>query len=66
MKELEGMFQEWIKEGQQQGEISKSFSSLALARHLFNSYQGLKIIAKLLTTLMKRLGYTQYVSQGGV
>ena len=34
------------KEGQQSGEISKSFSSLALARHLFNSYSGIKIVAQ--------------------
>ena len=45
-KELETLFQDWIKEGQQTGEISKSFSSLALSRHLYNSYQGIKIIAK--------------------
>jgi len=45
-KEWETLFQDWIKEGQLTGEISKSFSSLALSRHLYNSYQGIKIIAK--------------------
>ena len=45
-EQIESLFQNWIKEGQQSGEISKSFSSLALARHLFNSYSGIKIIAQ--------------------
>jgi len=45
-EQIESLFQGWVKEGQQSGEISKSFSSLAFARHLFNSYSGIKIIAQ--------------------
>src|SRR5262245_918608 len=44
--ELTGLFQNWIKEGQESGEISKLFSSLALSRYVFNSYSGLKITAQ--------------------
>src|SRR5262245_2658084 len=45
-EQIEGLFQTWIKEGQESGEISKTFSPVALARHLFNSYQGIKVIAQ--------------------
>jgi len=43
-EQMEKIFEDWIKEGQRSGEISKSFSSLALAKHLFNSFSGLKIM----------------------
>ena len=46
MEEYEKLFQDWIKEGQHSGEISKSFSPLAVARHLYNTLSGLKIIAQ--------------------
>jgi TetR/AcrR family transcriptional repressor of nem operon len=45
-EQMEKLFQDWVKEGQQSGEISKSFPARALARHLFNSYSGIKIIAQ--------------------
>ncbi|KIC95011.1 TetR/AcrR family transcriptional regulator [Flavihumibacter solisilvae] len=46
MEDVEKMFHDWIKDGQESGEISKSFSAVALARHLYNSFSGLKIIAQ--------------------
>ena len=46
MEDFENLFQQLIKEGQQAGEINKSVSSLAVARHLYNCLVGLKIIAQ--------------------
>jgi TetR/AcrR family transcriptional repressor of nem operon len=46
LEAMEGMFQEWVKEGQEKGEISRSFSARSLARHLFNSYVGMRIIGQ--------------------
>jgi TetR/AcrR family transcriptional repressor of nem operon len=46
MEDHEKFFQDLVKEGQQSGEISKSLSSLTLARHLFNSLVGLRVIAQ--------------------
>ena len=43
MSGMEQLFQEWIKAAQQQGEIHPSFSAQAIARHLFNSYVGLRV-----------------------
>jgi TetR/AcrR family transcriptional repressor of nem operon len=42
MEEVEELFYKWIKEGQDSGEISKRFSAKALAKHLYNSFAGLK------------------------
>ena len=39
-------FQQLIKEGQLTGEINKTLSPLATARHLYNCLVGLKIIAQ--------------------
>ncbi|PWV56594.1 TetR/AcrR family transcriptional regulator [Chitinophaga sp. S165] len=40
---IEHLFTQWVKEAQQQGEISKTFTPTAIARHLFNTYVGLRI-----------------------
>jgi len=40
---MEHLFQQWVKEAQQQGEISKTFTPQAIARHLFNTYSGLRV-----------------------
>lgn len=40
---MEHLFQQWVKEAQQQGEMSKTFTPQAVARHLFNTYSGLRI-----------------------
>lgn len=40
---VEALFTQWVKEAQQQGEISKTFTATAIARHLFNTYSGLRI-----------------------
>src|SRR5688572_89505 len=40
MEDFENLFQQLIKEGQQAGEINKSVSSLAVARHLYNCLVG--------------------------
>lgn len=46
MEDHEKFLQDLVKEGQQAGEINKSIPSLALARHLFNSLVGLKVMAQ--------------------
>jgi TetR/AcrR family transcriptional repressor of nem operon len=46
MEAVEKMFRNWIKDGQESGQISKSFTSAALSRYLFNSFTGLKIISQ--------------------
>lgn len=49
LKNMEGMehiFQQWVKAGQQQGEISTAFTPTALARHLFNTYSGMRVGGK--------------------
>jgi TetR/AcrR family transcriptional repressor of nem operon len=43
---MENVLYEWVKAGQQQGEISQSFSAQALARHLYNSYNGMRIVGQ--------------------
>lgn len=43
MEGMEHLFQQWVKEAQQQGEMSKTFTPQAIARHLFNTYSGLRI-----------------------
>lgn len=43
---MEALFQKWIREGQAAGEITKAFSATALARHLFNTYAGLRVNGK--------------------
>lgn len=40
---MEHLFAQWVKEAQQSGEISKTFTATAIARHLFNTYAGLRI-----------------------
>jgi TetR/AcrR family transcriptional repressor of nem operon len=45
MEEYEKFCQDWINEGLDAGEISRSFSFLAEARHLYTSLSGLKIMA---------------------
>lgn len=46
MEDFENLFQQLIKEGQLTGEINKTLSPLATARHLYNCLVGLKIIAQ--------------------
>ena len=46
MDEMEGMFAAWIREGQDAGEISTAFTPKSLAKHLFNTYSGLKVSGK--------------------
>ena len=49
LSNLEGMeaqFYEWIKTGQETGEISSRFTGQALARHLYNSYNGMRILGQ--------------------
>jgi len=46
MERMEGIFTDWIREGQAAGEISKVFAPRMLARHLFNTYSGLKVSGK--------------------
>ena len=46
MEDFENLFQQLIKEGQLSGEINKTLSPLAAARHLYNCLVGLKIIAQ--------------------
>jgi len=46
MERMEGIFSDWIKEGQAAGEIDTAFKPQALARHLFNTYSGLKVSGK--------------------
>jgi TetR/AcrR family transcriptional repressor of nem operon len=43
---MEGLFLQWVEEGQKRGEIAGSFSARALARHLFNSYNGMRVIGQ--------------------
>jgi len=43
---MEHVFQQWVKEAQQQGEISKTFTPQAIARHLYNTYSGLHVNAQ--------------------
>ncbi|TWV93282.1 TetR/AcrR family transcriptional regulator [Chitinophaga pinensis] len=40
---MEHLFQQWVKEAQQQGEIGKTFSAQAIGKHLLNTYSGLRI-----------------------
>ncbi|KIC93975.1 TetR/AcrR family transcriptional regulator [Flavihumibacter solisilvae] len=46
LEDHEKFLQDLVKKGQQSGEINKSIPSLALARHLFNSLIGLKVMAQ--------------------
>lgn len=43
---FEQLFAVWIQEAQHKGEISAAFTPRALARHLFNSYSGLRVSGK--------------------
>ena len=46
MDKMEELFFSWIEEGQANGEISKRFPAKALASHLFNCINGLKVIGQ--------------------
>jgi TetR/AcrR family transcriptional repressor of nem operon len=46
MDGMEKQFAEWIKAGQQQGEISTAFTPQAMARFLFNAYSGIRVTGK--------------------
>ena len=46
MEEMEQLFAEWVKKGQARGEISRTFSSKALARHLYNGITGLRVVGR--------------------
>jgi TetR/AcrR family transcriptional regulator, transcriptional repressor for nem operon len=46
MDAMESMFQTWVKEGQTSGDISKRFTARAIARHLFSSINGIKLVAQ--------------------
>lgn len=43
---MESVLNELIKEGQQNGEIAMKHSSESLARFLFNTISGLRVLAK--------------------
>ena len=40
------VFAAWIREGQAAGEIPSVFTPAVLAKHLFNTYSGLKVFGK--------------------
>ena len=46
MDAMETMFLSWVKEGQASGDISKRFTARAIARHLFSSINGIKLVAQ--------------------
>lgn len=46
MDAMESMFLLWVKEGQASGDISKRFTARAIARHLFSSINGIKLVAQ--------------------
>jgi TetR/AcrR family transcriptional regulator, transcriptional repressor for nem operon len=46
MEALEQVLCKWVKEGQNDGSITKAFTSKALARHLYCSFNGMKIIGQ--------------------
>lgn len=46
IEESEQRFYKWIKEGQAAGEITRKFSAKALARHLLNSFMGLRMTGR--------------------
>lgn len=46
MDTMEQLFLRWAKEGQASGDISKRFSAKAIARHLFCTLNGIKIVAQ--------------------
>ena len=46
VRQKEKLFHSLIIKGQEQGEISTKHDSLALARYLFSSYNGLKVVAQ--------------------
>jgi TetR/AcrR family transcriptional repressor of nem operon len=46
MEDMERIFMEWVGVGQTAGEIDKAFTPRMLARHLYNSYSGLKVYGK--------------------
>lgn len=43
---MEALFHEWIREGQETGVISGRFSAQALSRHLYNSYNGMRVLGQ--------------------
>jgi len=43
MEWMEGLFAEWIREGQAAGAIHTGFAPQALAKYLFSTYSGLKV-----------------------
>lgn len=43
LENMEQQFYQWVKEGQDMGEINKTHSPKALARFLFNSFSGLRV-----------------------
>jgi TetR/AcrR family transcriptional repressor of nem operon len=46
MESMEKIFADWITEGQAAGDIDKTFAPQMVARHLFNTYSGLKVYGK--------------------
>jgi TetR/AcrR family transcriptional regulator, transcriptional repressor for nem operon len=46
MECMEGLFYQWIKEGQAIGEIANLYNAKALARYLFSSISGLQVIGQ--------------------
>ncbi|HVU57411.1 MAG TPA: TetR/AcrR family transcriptional regulator [Puia sp.] len=46
MENMERIFTDWIKEGQAAGDIHTKLAPQALAKHLFNTYSGLKVYGK--------------------
>jgi TetR/AcrR family transcriptional repressor of nem operon len=46
MDEMENMLAQWVKEGQAKGEIAKRFTPKAIAKHLYNSFAGIRLTGK--------------------
>lgn len=46
MEAMENLFTGWIKEGQSDGSIAKKFTVRALARNLYSSFNGLKVVGQ--------------------
>jgi TetR/AcrR family transcriptional regulator, transcriptional repressor for nem operon len=46
MAAMEELLYKWVKEGQADGSISKKFGARALARNLYSSFNGLKVVGQ--------------------
>jgi len=46
MEAMENLFYNWVKDGQSDGSIAKKFTARALARNLYSSFNGLKVVGQ--------------------